>query len=139
MKMKLAIIALTFGLTGCAGMNHPYDGNLVYKGGTGLVYQRVSNQCGGNCDKYATMKVERVEFPGEREALERTIKAEKRSAIARKCQQFLDLELAKVESKYYSSIESGDFNTAEKYKAKYQKVGDKYYSIINQCVEENIK
>ncbi|BBC78092.1 Hypothetical protein KNT65_gp044 [Escherichia phage EcS1] len=138
--MKLLIIALSLSLVGCAGtnINQPYDGNLKFKGGTGLIYERVSNQCGGNCDKYANMKVERVEFPGEREALLRTTNAEKRSALARKCQQIIDVKLSKIEYNYSVALESGDYKAAELHKNTYVNAASNYYSTVNKCVEENI-
>lgn len=146
MKLKIVLLTMTLALAGChQNFDRPaasiaHTGDLKFIGGTGLVYKRAPSVCGHNCDYYANAKAEdhRVELPGLEESATKSYIAERRSALARKCQIQIDSYLNGLEQKFVLLNQNAKFSEAQAIKAKYDKIESKYYVYINKCTEDNL-
>lgn len=140
MKILIALSALV--LSGCVatytpapdelGYNKPKtDFNLVM--GTGLVYKRETSQCGNNCEKYANMQVQRVELPGQQEALEREEQAYRNQSIAKKCDMRIEFASALMQRHVLLALEQGDIAKADRLTVERKKTEYNLLKEQNDC------
>lgn len=140
MKLKIALLLAAVTLTGCQAGSFTTNGDLAFKSGTGLTYSRGVNQCGGPCDRYDDIKIERPQLgnPGD---FEREQEALRRSAIAGKCQMLMDGYLEAVKARYLEAYLTGGPSAAEykKYKKKYIEGSNNYLTHVNNCTDKSLK
>lgn len=114
------------------------NAELMYKGGSGLVYKPNVSQCGKNCDQYAkedaeynaqreATKQERIEWARERDAAEDA--KEKRSGRWYRCNDLFDAKVATIKAGRYQGRDIDDVNN---YLAKLK---TNYNVIIERCIK----
>lgn len=165
MKLKLLVIMASLMLTGCAANNVPifnadevgiartaadreqYQGEFDFKGGTGLIYTRKTNQCGNNCAQHAELAKEieaqkdaqaRAGNPEWERIVAREKAAYKRQEVFNRCHNGAQLHLAAYQDKFNDSMKMNGFDSPETRAAgkKLVEFERDFYSLVNQCVDK---
>lgn len=168
MKLKIALTLAVLALTGCqmpvgdvvrtsdigqarmAADAQATQGDLKWKNGTGIVYQRNLNQCGKNCADQAELALKLDKERAEREAqgnpeydriVAREKEAYRRMKAENRCASGISLRAAALQDKYKEATIEYGFNSKESRAAgtEYIKFRKQAFTLLNQCVEYGLK
>lgn len=168
MKLKIALIAATLSLTGCAGLapygevvdssdvgqvrvaheQRVYEGDLKWRNGSGLTYTRKPNQCGKNCAKYAEADRQvaeaRADMSGMEADMKRVREKEERALRGQQaqnwCVNYFVLFRASYADKFNRALRATGVDSKETRAAAktLDALDDNSLKLINECTEEKL-
>lgn len=123
-----------------------YEGDLKFKNGTGLVYQRNTNQCGKNCNAHAELAAKLDRERAEREAAgnpewERIVAREKegyrRQEAMKRCERGIIMKSAILRERAYDATKVYGYGSEQSLKAnrEFVEFKNKSLNILNKCVK----